>query len=91
MLDTARRTGFVKAVDAMPDEIARFWRTDDGRTAGERAAAYGIDHSLLDDNLRLTPAERLRQNDAILSEADALRAAYLATHARPDPHHVTPR
>lgn len=71
----------------LPAERERFWRTDDGLTARERAAAYGIDLSLLDENLRLTPAERLRQNDAILNEAEALYAARLKTLERTHPHH----
>jgi len=58
----------------LPAELERFWRTDDGLTARERAAAYGIDLSLLDENLRLTPAERLRQNDAALELVDSLRS-----------------
>lgn len=58
----------------LPAELERFWRTDDGLTARQRAAAYGIDLSLIDDNLRLTPAERLRQNDEALKLIDALRA-----------------
>lgn len=65
--------------ETLPPELARFWRTDDGLTACQRAEAYGIDLSLLDENLRLTPTERLRQNDAILNEAEALRAALIAT------------
>ncbi len=59
----------------LPPELERFWRTDDGMTATERARAYGIDLSLLDENLRLTPAERLRQNDAALELITALRGA----------------
>ncbi len=29
----------------------RFWRTDDGRTAAQRAVEYGIDLSLIEENL----------------------------------------
>lgn len=65
-----------------PAELAKFWRTDDGLTACERAAAYGIDLSLLDENLRLTPGERMRQNDLILNEAEALYAARLQSLER---------
>lgn len=75
----------------LPAELERFWRTDDGLTARERAEAYGIDLSLLDENLRLAPAERLRQNDLILNEAEALYAARLQTLERTDTHHPTPR
>ena len=35
--------------------LAPFWKTDDGRTASQRAEVYGIDLSLLTENLRLTP------------------------------------
>lgn len=66
--------------ETMPPELEHFWRTDDGMTAAERAAAYGIDLSLLEDNLRLTPAQRIQQNDRALNEAETLRAAYLASH-----------
>ncbi len=72
----------VESNETIPPELERFWRTDDGLTACQRAEAYGIDLSLLDANLRLTPAQRLRQNDAILNEAEALRAAYLRSHER---------
>ncbi len=60
--------------ETLPPELERFWRTDDGLTARERAAAYGIDLSLLDANLALTPEERLRQNDRVLNEALELQA-----------------
>jgi len=63
-------------------ELERFWRTDDGLTAVQRAEAYGIDVSLLEENLRLTPAERVKQNDRVLNEAEALRAAFLAGRER---------
>lgn len=75
----------------LPAELERFWRTDDGMTAVERAEAYGIDLSLIDDNLWRTPAERLRQNDAVLNEAEALRAACLAAHERTDSSHPASR
>jgi len=71
----------------LPPGLEKFWRTDDGFTAAERAAAYGIDLSLLDDNLRLTPSERLARNDAILNESESLRAAYLKSHAGTNTHH----
>lgn len=71
----------VKASDILPPELEPFWRLDDGRTALQRAEAYGIDVSLLEENLRLSPLERLRQNDRSLNEATALRQAYLMTHA----------
>lgn len=61
------------ASETLPPELARFWRTDDGLTARQRAEAYGIDLSLLDDNLRLTYSERLRRNDEALALIESLR------------------
>ena len=52
-----------------------FWQTDDGMTAVERAEAYGIDLSLITENLRLTPEERVDQNQAALEFAKSLRTA----------------
>ncbi len=67
-----------------PDSIAKmlalFWRTDDGRTPSERAADFGIDLSLIEENLRLTPEQRILQNDRILTEAEQLIAAHERTH-----------
>ncbi|MGH8048068.1 MAG: hypothetical protein ACREKL_12570 [Chthoniobacterales bacterium] len=77
--------------EKLPPELERFWRTDDGLTACQRAEAYGIDLSLIDENLRLTPAQRLHQNDCILNEAEALYAAYSATREGTDPNHTTAR
>lgn len=77
--------------DILPPELEVFWRTDDGRTAIQRAEAYGIDLSLLEGNLRLSPVELLRQNDRSLNEAVALRRAYLVTHERTHPDHPTTR
>lgn len=62
-------------METLLPELERFWRTDDGLTDIERAELFGIDLSLLDENLRLTPLERIRQNDRLLNEAEALRAA----------------
>lgn len=77
--------------ETLPPELERFWRTDDGLTAVERAEAYGIDVSLLEENLRLSPAERLRQNDRSLNEAEVLREAYLVSRERTDAHHAASR
>lgn len=67
--------------ETLPPELEKFWRTDDGLTASERAEAYGIDLSLIDDNLRLTPAERMDRNDAAIDLVDSLNEAM--KHARP--------
>lgn len=64
----------------LPPELEKFWRTDDGLTAAQRAEAYGIDLSLIAANLRLSPEERLRQNDRVLNEITMLRSAMEANH-----------
>ena len=55
-------------MDSKQEEIesllAPFWRTDDGKSATQRAADYGIDLSLIDENLRLTPDQRIDRNQA---------------------------
>lgn len=71
--------------ETLPPELERFWRTDDGLTARERAEAYGIDLSLLEANLALSPEDRLRQNDRILNEALELQAALNRARARTHP------
>ena len=53
--------------------LAPFWQTDDGRTAAQRAEAYGIDLSLIAENLRMTPEGRVDQNQAALELATALQ------------------
>jgi hypothetical protein len=63
-------------VDTLPPELEKFWRTDDGLTACERAEAYGIDLSLLDENLRLTPGERIARSEQALFLALSLREAW---------------
>ena len=71
------RRGNMPPVNAEEPErlLAPFWQTDDGRTAVERAQAYGIDVSLITENLRLTPEERMDQNQAALDLAEALQRA----------------
>ena len=73
--------------DSIEQILAPFWQTDDGRTAAERAEAYGIDLSLITENLRLTPEQRITQNDWVLTEAEQLTAAHERTH----PNHQTTR
>ena len=60
--------------------LAPFWRTDDGRTPAERAEDFGIDLSLIEENLRLPHEQRLLQNDRILTETEKLIAAHERTH-----------
>ena len=45
------------------------------RTAWEEAEAEGMDMSLIDDNLRKTPLERIREHDRALRLALKLRKA----------------
>lgn len=52
--------------ETLPPELERFWRTDDGRTAVQRAEAFGIDLSQLDDNLQMSPSRRVDLNDQAL-------------------------
>lgn len=60
-------------METLPPELEKFWRTDDGLTACERAEAYGIDLSLLDESLRLSPAERIEHHLAALELATSLQ------------------
>ena len=55
--------------------LAPFWKTDDGRTASQRAEVYGIDLSLITENLRLTPEERINQHQAALDLVSTLQKA----------------
>ncbi len=50
--------------------------------AWQAARAYGIDVSLLEDNLRLSPLERIRAHARALNEALMLREAVKEQHAR---------
>jgi hypothetical protein len=70
-------------METLPPELERFWRTDDGLTVIQRAELFGIDLSLLEENLRLTPEQRLRQNDRLLNEAEALQSALAESHEKP--------
>jgi hypothetical protein len=72
----------MEQTDIPPPELAKFWRTDDGLTACQRAEAYGIDLSLLEANLRLSPLERVRRNDAIVNELNSLRNKFITAHAK---------
>ena len=49
--------------------------TNSQENAVERAVSYGIDVSILDANLRLTPTERLIAHQRALETALALREA----------------
>jgi hypothetical protein len=52
--------------------------------AVRQATAYGIDVSLIRDNLARTPAERMRRHEIALATAEMLRKArFLGTEASP--------
>jgi hypothetical protein len=51
-------------------------------TAWEAARAYGMDMSLLEANLQLTPLQRIRAHARALNEALLLREAMKDYHAR---------
>lgn len=55
------------------DSISRFHKQLS--PAEQRAEEYGIDLSLLEDNLRLSPLERLQRHDAALRFAMKLEQA----------------
>jgi len=57
-------------------------------TAVQRAEAYGIDISLIDENLRLTPTEKIRQNDIALNQAEALQTALHQTRDKSGIHRL---
>ena len=64
----------MKAED-IEEMLASFWNTQDGRTATQRAEAYGIDLSLIVENLRLSPEQRIDRNQAALELTSALQEA----------------
>jgi hypothetical protein len=53
------------------------------RSAWEEAEAEGMDMSLIEDNLRKTPLERVREHDRALRLAFKLRKAMQERHAQP--------
>lgn len=71
-------------------EFEAFYESTRHMTAVQRAEAYGIDISLIDANLRLSPAQKIRQNDIALNQAEALRAALHQTRAQSGIHGLSP-
>ena len=67
-------------------EFEEFCEATKHMTAVQRAEAYGIDISLIDENLRLTPTEKIRQNDIALNQAEALHAALNQTRDKSGIH-----
>jgi len=72
-------------------EFEDFRESTKNMTAVQRAEAYGIDISLIDENLRLTPTEKIRQNDIALNQAEALQTALHQTRAQSGIHRLPPR
>jgi sulfite reductase beta subunit-like hemoprotein len=64
------------------EEFEAFYESTSHMTAVQRAEAFGIDMSLIDENLRLTPTQKIRQNDIALNQAEALQAALHKTRAQ---------
>ena len=62
-------------VQEIEEVLAPFWNTDDGQTASQRAEVYGIDLSLITENLRLTPEERINQHQSALDLVSTLQKA----------------
>jgi hypothetical protein len=52
------------------------------QTEGEEDGAAAVDLTLIDEMLRLSPVERLRQNDRMATLAQKLRAAFEPDAAR---------
>ncbi|MCK5849470.1 MAG: hypothetical protein KAH23_01045 [Kiritimatiellae bacterium] len=55
-------------------------KQDNKSSAWDMAAKYGCDMSLLEDNLRKTPAERIRTHQRALNTAIMLRKAMEKRH-----------
>jgi len=53
----------------------------EGRSPWNAAAAYGVDMSLIESNLRKTPQERIRAHCRALAAANKLRKAAKSRHA----------
>ena len=51
--------------------------------AWKAAEAYGCDMSLLEDNLRMTPQQRIQAHRSALALAERLRTAMEKFHERP--------
>ena len=72
-------------------EFEEFCEATKHMTAVQRAEAYGIDISLIDENLRLTPTQKIRQNDIALNQAEALQEALNQTRAKSGIHRLPTR
>lgn len=57
--------------------------TTGSHPAWDAAEAYGIDMSLIEDQLRLTPAERIQRHRKALATANMLIQAVKESHGRP--------
>jgi hypothetical protein len=59
--------------NGMEASPARTSTLDVGGTALQRAEDFGLDLSLMQENLRLTPEERMLQNDRLVTEIEQFR------------------
>jgi hypothetical protein len=60
--------------------------TDEPQSAPERARAFGIDVSLLEANLKLTPTERVRKGEAFARFAWSVREQAERARAEQERH-----
>ena len=72
-------------------EFEDFFELAKHTTAVQRAEAYGIDISLIDGNPRLTPTQKIRQNDIALNQAEDLQTALHQTRAQSGIHRLPAR
>ena len=63
-------------------EFENFLEATKHMTSVQRAEAFGIDISLIDENLRLSPTQIIRQNDMALNQAEFLQASLNQTRAK---------
>jgi hypothetical protein len=63
-------------------EFENFLDATKHKTAVQRAEDFGIDISLIDENLRLTPIQRIRQNDMAMNQSEFLQASLNQTRAK---------
>lgn len=79
----ARAEWYISVTMAFPDELRAAFPSYG--PSWDRAVELGIDVSLLLENLKLTPEQRLKQLEDLLNETDALRAAVKSTGHGPVP------
>jgi len=63
-------------------EFENFLNATKHMSAVQRAEAFDIDISLIDENLRLTPIQKIWQYDIALNQAEFLQASLNQTRAK---------